>query len=82
MLYGPRPQEETQSYIAKFLQWVKLLSSCRKNTVFGICAQDTFLDFKKIHPFCAVNSYNYDKSSKNTTMYSVILIYIFRPERL
>ena len=46
-----------------------------------MCAQSILLDFKKIHPLCAVNIYKYDKSSKNTTIYSVILSYRFRPER-
>jgi len=81
MLYGPRPQEETQSYIAQFSQWFKLLSSCLKNTAVGMCAQSMLLDFKKIHPFCVFNNYKHDKSTKNTTIYSVILSYKFRPER-
>jgi hypothetical protein len=64
MLYGPRPQEETQSYIAQFSQWFKLLSSCLKNTAVGMCAQSMLLDFKEIHPFCVFNNYKHDKSTK------------------
>jgi hypothetical protein len=46
-----------------------------------MCAQNMLLDFKKIRPLCAIDIYKYDKSSKNTTIYSVILSYRFRPER-
>jgi hypothetical protein len=31
------------------------------------------LDFKKIHSLCAFNNYTYDESSKNTTIYSLVL---------
>jgi hypothetical protein len=71
MLDGPRPQEETQSYIAQFPQWFKLSIYCRKNTALGLCAQNMPLDFKIIYHFCAFNNYKYDKSSKNTTIYSL-----------
>jgi hypothetical protein len=46
-----------------------------------MCAQSMLLDFKKIYPFRVFNSYKYDKSSRNITIYSVILSYKFRPER-
>jgi len=46
-----------------------------------MCAQNMLLNSKKIRPFCAIDIYRYDKSSKNTTIYSVVLTYMFRPER-
>jgi hypothetical protein len=76
-----RPQEETQNYIAQFPQRVTLLSSCRKNMTVGMCAQNMILDVKKFYLLCAVTNYKYGKSSKNTTIYSVIFGYVFRPER-
>jgi hypothetical protein len=48
MLYGLRPQEETQSDIAQFPQWFKLLSTCRKNTAVGMCGQSMIWIFRKL----------------------------------
>jgi len=46
-----------------------------------MCAQNMLLKFKKIRLLCAADIYKNDKSSKNTTIYSVIFSYMFRPER-